>query len=313
MEGNYEKILDKIASVSGLEREEIERRVEAKRARLSGLISLEGAAQVVAAELGINFEKEKLKINELLSGMRKANVTGKVINLFPVRTFTTRKGDIGKVANLILADDTSNIKVVLWDTNHIDLVEKGVITEGSAVEIKNGSMRDNELHLGSFSELKPSSEIFDIVVTGRVLKNKSISDFRVSDGINNRAFIVQAFEPRFFYVCSECKKKVASGSEDFICQEHGKVPAEKRALMNFVLDDGSDSIRAVAFSEALQSLGLDFEDEENLILQKSSLLGKEMVFSGNVKLNKYFNNPELVIDNVNELDLDAVIAELEKD
>jgi ribonucleotide reductase alpha subunit len=44
--------------------------------------------------------------------------------LFPVRSFTTKKGEAGKVANLILADDTSNIKVVLWDMNHISLIEK---------------------------------------------------------------------------------------------------------------------------------------------------------------------------------------------
>ncbi|MCK4647856.1 DUF2240 family protein, partial [Candidatus Pacearchaeota archaeon] len=121
---NYERILEKISKSSGLEKEEIERRIEAKRAKLSGLISKEGAAQVIAAELGISFDNEKLKIEELLPGMRKVNVIGKVINLSPVRTFTTKKGDAGKVANVFLADDTSNIKVVLWDTNHISLIEK---------------------------------------------------------------------------------------------------------------------------------------------------------------------------------------------
>ena len=48
-EGNYERILEKIAKSAGVDREEIERKVEAKRAKLSGLISREGAAQIVAA------------------------------------------------------------------------------------------------------------------------------------------------------------------------------------------------------------------------------------------------------------------------
>ena len=61
-EGNYENLLRKIANSSGLEKEEIERRVEAKRAKLSGLISKDGAAQVIAAELGISFDNEQLKI-----------------------------------------------------------------------------------------------------------------------------------------------------------------------------------------------------------------------------------------------------------
>lgn len=312
-DGNYDKIITKISKIAGLEKEEIERRVEAKRARLSGLISKEGASQVVAAELGISFDNEKLKIDELLTGMRKANVTGKIVNLFPVRTFTTKKGDQGKVVNLVLADDTANIKVVLWDTHHIGLIENGTVSEGSVIEIVNGSMREGELHLGSFSELKLSNEVFDNVKKEKVMKEKKIIDFRVSDAAQVRAFIVQAFDPRFFYVCPECRKKVASGTEGFVCDEHGKIAAEKRALMNFVLDDGSETTRAVVFNEALNDIGIvDLDNAESLILQRENILGKEMMFSGNVRMNKFFNNPEFVIDQVREVNFDELINELEK-
>lgn len=93
---NYEKILERISRSSGVEKEELDRRVEAKRAKLSGLISKDGAAQIIAAELGISFDNERMKINELLPGMKRANVVGKVINLFPVRTFE-RQGKKNKV------------------------------------------------------------------------------------------------------------------------------------------------------------------------------------------------------------------------
>jgi len=313
MEGNYQKILEKIARISNLTKEEIERKVEAKKAKLSGFISLEGASQIVAAELGVSFDNEKLKLDELLPGMRKVNVIGKIISLFPIRTFTTKKGDLGKVSNFILADETSNVKVVLWDTNHISLIEKGFLSEGSVVEIANGSMRDNEIHLGSFSELKPSSETLAEVVTERSVKEKNIVNFRISDMAKTRAFIVQTFEPRFFHVCLECKKKVVSGSDGFICAEHGKVAPEKRALMNLVLDDGTENIRAVVFHEVLKSLGInDLEDVEGLIRKRQELLGKELEFKGNIRLNKFFNNPELIIDEVNDVNLDELIMKLEK-
>jgi ssDNA-binding replication factor A large subunit len=257
MEGNYERILKKISDSSGLGKEEIERRVEAKKSKLSGLISKEGAAQIIAAELGISFENERLKIEELLPGMRKVNVIGKIINLSPVREFTTKKGDKGKVVNLLLADYTSNIKTVLWDTNHIALIEKGEIQEGSFVEISGGGIRNNELHLGSFSEIKQSKETLDSVKTERIIKEKNISDFNISDNTKVRAFIVQTFGPRFFYVCPECRKKVVSGEGGFICQEHGKVISEKRALLNLVLDDGTETIRAVLFNDAFHGLGIN--------------------------------------------------------
>ena len=44
--GNYDKIVEKIAKHSGLKAEEVNRKIEAKRAKLSGLISQEGAAQI---------------------------------------------------------------------------------------------------------------------------------------------------------------------------------------------------------------------------------------------------------------------------
>lgn len=312
MVDNYERVLKKIAKSSGLEEEEIERRVEAKRAKLSGLISKEGATQIIAAELGISFDKEKLKIEELLPGMRKVNVVGKVLNMSPVRTFTTKRGEEGKVVNLFVADDTANVKVVLWDTHHIELIESGKVGEGKVVEIFNGSMRDNELHLGSFSEFKLSHSVLEDVKTERVVKVKKISDFKVNDDVSVRAFIVQAFEPRFFNVCPECKKKVIAEADAFSCGEHGKVVPEKRALINVVLDDGTETIRAVAFHDSLESLGItELEDAQKLLAQKENLLGKEMVFSGNVRTNSFFNNQEFILNDVKELELDGLISGLE--
>jgi len=313
VEGNYERIVEKIALSSGLDKDEIERKIEAKRAKLSGLISKEGASQIVAAELGISFDNEKLKIHELLPGMRKVNVVGQVINLFPVRSFTTKKGEEGKVANMIIADDTSNIKVVLWDTNHIELIEKNEVQEGSVIHIINGSMRDNEIHLGSFSEFKQSSEVFDKVIKEKVVKQKNIADFRIGDGVSTRAFIVHSFEPKFFYVCPECKKKaVQQGDGSFLCATHGKVSPEKRALINIVLDDGTENIRSVLFHEKISSLGLtDLENPEKLSAQRADLAGKEMIFSGDVRNNNFFNTPEFIVNDVKIVDVDEIIAGFE--
>ncbi len=311
--GNYDKILEKVASASGLSTEEVHRRVEAKQAKLSGLVTKDGAMQIIAAELGINFDNEKLKINELLPGMRKVNTSGKVINIFPIRTFVTKKGDAGKVANLFLADDTANIKVVLWDTNHIELIEKNKILEGTVIEIVNGSMRDNEVHLGSFSELKLSEEVFANVQLDKITSEKNIIDFALADNVKVRAFIVQTFEPRFFYVCSKCKKKAVPEGSAFKCAEHGVVMPEKRALMNVVIDDGTETMRTVLFHDALKKIGLtELEDITRMTQQRENLLGKEMNFTGNGRKNSYFNNNEFILEDASEINLDELIAKLQK-
>ncbi len=311
-EANYEKLIGIISKSSGLGREEIENKVNAKRERISGLISKEGAAQIVAAELGIVFDNEKLKINDLIPGMKKVNTLGRIINLFPVRSFV-RNGQESKVVNFIIADDTSNIRVVLWDLNHISLIETGKVSDGSIVEISNATMRDNELHLGSFSDFKISSEIISNVKTERIVREKKISDFKNSDNAGIRAFVVQVFEPRFFEVCIECKKKVANNGDGFVCEQHGKTASERRALMNVVLDDGTGTIRAVLFGEQISNLGFsDLENHDLLEKQKQDVLGKEMLFSGNVRMNKFFNNLELIINDIKQINVDELVAKLEK-
>ncbi len=307
MEENYEKILDRISRTSELDKEELNRRVEAKRAKLSGLISKEGALQVIAAELGISFEDELLKINELLPGMRKVKIVAKIITMYPIRTFVNKKGEEGKVANMIIADETSNIKVVLWDSNHIGLIEKGDVAQDSVIEIAGGSMRENEIHLGSFSELKLSAEVLSDVKTEKQIKEKEIADFNLGDYVKTRAFIVQAFEPKFFEVNKKTSRKItdeerAAGAE-----------VEKRMLMTIVLDDGFETIRAVLFSEILKKMGVDsLEDASLLNQQRENVLGKELFFIGTVRRNSYFNNSELILDDFEEPDLDKLIIELEK-
>ena len=306
MEGSYEKILSKLSKSSGIEEEEIDRRVEAKRSKLSGLISREGALQVIAAELGISFDNEKLKIDELLPGMRKVHFSGKVITIYPIRTFTTKSGEEGKVVNMIVADESSNIKLVLWDTNHIKMIEDGTVKEGVSVEILSGNMRQGEVHMGSFAEFKLSKEKFPEVKVERPTKKKDIQEFNVGDKINTRAFVVQAFDLRFFNANVQTGKKA---TEEEISSG---VATEKKAILNLVLDDGTENIRAVFFNELVQKMGLsEYSDEELMKQQKENLLGKEFVFGGNVRMNSYFNTPELIVDSIDEINVKRLIDELD--
>ena len=310
---DYSHLVERISKVSGKEAEEINRLVEAKRAKLSGLISREGAAQIVASELGINFEKEKIKINEIMPGIKKINLIGKVIQMFPVREFKKENRE-GKVVNFILADDTGNIRVVLWDSNHIGLIEKRDIKEGDVVEITNSSLRNTELHLGGFSDIKKSNEVIENVKTDRDFSERKITEFSLGGAFKTRAVIVQVFEPRFFEICPECSKKVVNGMDTCECQEHGVVIPKKRVLLSLVIDDGSDSIRAVLFSEQIELLGLK-EDElepESFIQKREQLLGREAFFSGTVRQNKLFNNLEFFISGVKDIDIDNLIQILEK-
>jgi len=290
---NYNSLLERISGSSGVSIEEIERKIEAKRAKLSGLISKEGAAQIVAAELGVSFENQRMKISELLHGMKRVNVIGKLTKIFPIREYN-KNGREGKIGSFLIGDESSNTRVVLWDNSHINLLETGELAEGSIIEISNASVRNGEVHLSAFSDIKKSSEKLDGVKTDRSFMSANIKDARPGSSVKIRAAIVQVFEPRYF----DSKK------------DDGK----KGALLNVVLDDGTETIRAVLFGENIQKLGLSEEEIfslEKFNQKKEEFLGEEKLFSGNFRTNTFFNNLEMSIDNVENVDVDSMINELE--
>ncbi len=305
---NYQQLVDRISRSSGLEKEEIERKIEAKRAKLSGLISKEGAAQVVASELGISFDKEKMKIAELIPGMKKVNLVGKIIQMFPIRSYKKEDRE-GKIGSFIIADETSNIRTVLWDTHHISLIEKGEIKEGDIIEIANASMRNSEIHLTGFSDIKQSTEKIERIVEKRVIQEKPIKDMKPGENAGTRAFIVQMFEPRFFTLCPMCKKKVSENGE---CAQHGKVTGDKKALLSIVIDDGTESIRAVMFSEQIEKIIPKEELEGNFTKKRQELLGKEMIFTGQIRRNQIYDNLEFFVNDWKETNIDDLIEQLEK-
>ena len=307
---NYDKLIERIAQSAGIGKEDVERKVEAKRAKLSGLVSREGAAQIVASELGINFEEEKMKIAELVQGMKKAKVVAKIMEIFPVRSFE-KNGRSGKVVNLIVADDSGSVKTVFWDINHIALVEQSKINKGDVVEISRGSVRNGELHLSSFSDIKKSEEkVEGAVVKPMSYQNREINDIRQGERAKIRAVVVQVFDPRYFEVCPECRKKVIDGE----CAAHGKVNPVRRALANIILDDGTETVRALVSDKELYALGVsdaELFSLESFQTKKKELLGEELYFSGNMKMNQLFNTPEFAIDKIEPVQLDVLLKEMQ--
>ncbi len=306
---NYTQLIERIARSSNLEKNEIERKIEAKKAKLSGLISKEGAAQIVAAELGINLDQERLKIAELVQGMKRANLIGKIIKLFPIREYN-KNGREGKVATLLLADETGNIRVVLWDTNHISLIETNKIKEEDVIEIANANIRNNELHLSSFADIKTSKEKLENVITEKIFTEKKLSEAKHGESLKTRAFIVQAYEPRYFETCPQCDKRVLENE----CKDHGKIQPRKKALLTIVIDDGTETIRAIIVGDNIKELGLtdtEIYSLEEYAKHKEKLIGEEKIFTGRIRNNALYNTTEFTIESVENVNPEILIQQLE--
>jgi len=105
-------------------------------------------------------EENKMdKISKLEVGAHKITLTGRVMRISNVKNFTTKKGKEGKVANLIVADDTGEIRVVLWTENikWLKKIEEGNVIKINNAEVKEG-FRDKEIHLNIRSTIEKLSK-----------------------------------------------------------------------------------------------------------------------------------------------------------
>jgi replication factor A1 len=96
----------------------------------------------------------------LFAGLNDVTVAGRLMAVFPVRSFEGEKP--GKFATLMVADDDGILRVVLWN-DKADLVEKGTMQVGQAVRLLHGYTRQDrdgnvELHLGGKSQVEVLSQ-----------------------------------------------------------------------------------------------------------------------------------------------------------
>jgi ssDNA-binding replication factor A large subunit len=166
------------------------------------------------------------------------------------------------------------------------------------------------LHLTGFSDFKVSSEILSQVKSDKIFHEILAKDVSPGHNIQVRGVIVRIFDTKFFKVCEVCGKRISEINE---CLEHGKVAGSRRALLSIVLDDGTETLRAVLFSEQIKKLLNENELEGDEFLKKrQELLGKELIFSGQARKNKIFDSIELFVEDVKEVDIDKLIEMLEK-
>jgi replication factor A1 len=309
----YEQIVERIKNEANISEDEIHERINTKMKQLSGLISKEGAAHIVANELGIKLLDAfsgKLQIKNIVAGMRNVETVGKVLQVYELREFKTNERQ-GKVASFIIGDETGTVRAVMWgdQADNIKSLESDM-----TVKILGGYVRDNngviELHLNDRSKLimNPEGEVVKSVRRqAATAERKSIGQLTEKDSsVEILGTIVQAFDPRFFEVCPQCSKRVKNVEGSFICDAHDKVEPDYSYVMNLIIDDGTENIRTVFFRESMEQL-TSLNKEKILELRinpagfekiKTDLLGNIIKINGRIKKNIFFDRLELVANNV---------------
>ncbi len=307
----YETIIGKIKEKAGISDVEIEEKISAKLKQLSGLISREGAAHIVANELGVKvFEplSGKLQIKNILSGMRDVETIGKVLDVYDIREFN-REGGSGKVGSLMIADETDSIKIVMWGAQ-ADILRS--VKKGDILKVMGGYVRDNngrrEVHVNDRTRvlINPKGESVDNAIEAKS-QRKIIKDLSESDNdVELLGTVVQVFEPRFFEVCSQCGRKVKMEEQGYVCNRHNSTTAADAYVVNAVLDDGTETIRTVFFrNNAAKLFNLSHEEflrfksnPEEFAKAKETLPGSIIKVSGKSNKNAMFDRLEFIANSV---------------
>jgi ssDNA-binding replication factor A large subunit len=121
--------------------EQIKELIEEKKRKIgAGYLTDQGALFLVAADLGATFDnvqRTKRGIKDLYIGARDLDLTVRLLNSYPIRTFT-KKDTNENIENRTISvyDAGGSIKVRLWD-NLTHVIEDNQLKPGDLIQIKN--------------------------------------------------------------------------------------------------------------------------------------------------------------------------------
>jgi len=309
------EMVSRIREKTELTETDILSKIEEKCKSLSGLISKEGAAHIIANELGVKLVENSGKIKDTFPGMRNTELTGKVIQKYDIREFSRQDGSTGKVGSFVVGDETGTIRIVCWG-DKTDVLTS--IDPGNTLKITNLQVRENnrgyiEAHLTDGSTIETSQETITDVKQNKA-QRVHVKDLEQNgQTVEVLGTIVQVFEPRFFEQCPECNSRLKEHEGRWFCDEHGDKEPNYSYLMNVFIDDGTENIRVVLFRNQAEKLLKKTRDEfleirtnpDTFEPYKTQLLGEQFIFSGRAKHNTFFDRIEFIANTVQEASAEA--------
>ena len=152
------QILSKRPEIS---REQILEMVKTEKNKTNGLIADATLLRLIAAKYGVEIPQDrvynrKLSISHLVPSLNDVTVTGRVVAVYPARTFEGKRS--GRFASLMITDCDEILRVMLWN-DKVNLIESGELKAGQIARFSHGYTREDrngkaELHLSGKSQIE---------------------------------------------------------------------------------------------------------------------------------------------------------------
>jgi ssDNA-binding replication factor A large subunit len=160
-----EILLEKKPEISA---EEIKNLVDEKKRKIgAGYLTDQGALFLVAADLGISLERNQSslqKLKDLYVGARDISVAGRVISIYPTRTFM-RKDSNEELRNrtITILDGDTAIRLKLWEKK-VEFPEESGLCSGDLIKLTKGYVKSGldgkpVLNVGDMSTIEVIKEV----------------------------------------------------------------------------------------------------------------------------------------------------------
>jgi replication factor A1 len=204
----------------GLTPEQVRDMIDEKKRKVgAGYLTDQGALFLVAADLGIsldNMPKAQSGLKDLYVGAKEVTVTGRIMNIYPVHTFTKRESnEQAATRTIVVYDKDARVKVKLWD-KQVGVPDEMGLQAGDIIKIVKGYVRaglDGKpvINLGSYGAIEimkddPSIPSIDslnstidaitepqdsAVITGTISANPRVSEFVNARGEASKSLQLQ--------------------------------------------------------------------------------------------------------------------------
>ncbi len=223
-------------------REQILERLKTEQSKTGGLIADVTLLRLIANEFGVEIPQDKVyeqkfSISHLCVGLNDATVSGRIIAVYPSRTFEGKRP--GKFASVIISDKDAIIRVMLWNEK-AQAVESGELKTGQIARFSHGYTKEGrngktELHLGDKSRIEIQADT---------------STFAGADSVNEQTSKVASLN-------EEMKSANVEGevATQPISREVKTSEGETIKLTVFELEDDSGTVKVLAWRDHAEVAG----------------------------------------------------------
>ncbi len=229
----------------------------AKQGRYGGIeIHIGRFSKIVLAPEDVDYKKypkikEEFKlINEINENLGSISIEGKVMNRSPVREFTRKDGQNGKVCSLTVRDSSGKTRISFWndDIDKIEKIDIGDFISLSSLNPRKSNFTEGQidLHATSWTQITKKDKV--IKFKTQIIDN--IDTLQNQKGYISFQGIISAID--------DVKRITLKSGEEI-------------SLLGFNVSDKTDAIRVTAWRERADELSKSLKNGDGVLLKDVEL------------------------------------------